>query len=261
MSGVATAIAGGAIVGGIIQGSAAQSAANTEANAANNASAVQMNMFNTEQANEAPYMAAGTQALGEVQANMPTYNQPFTMSQFKEDPGYQFDLQQGESALQNSAAASGHMVSSQQLGNASNYAQSMASNEFGNAFNRYQTTNQNNYARLMGLVGVGQAGASNTNAAGANAANNISANTIGAGNASAAAQIGTANAISSGISGSAQAIGSYNMFNGLNQNAAMQTPGYAGTAAAINGMNTNAFTMPSMGSEYGGGSSMASLLP
>jgi hypothetical protein len=254
MSGIATAIGVGAVASAYIGSQASQSAANTEANAANNASAVQMSMFNQEQANEQPYMTAGAQSLSDLQGQMSTLNQPFTMSQFQEDPGYQFDLQQGQSALQNSAAASGHMISSQELGNASNYSQSMASNEFNNAFNRYQTQNQSTYNRLMGMVQVGQAGASNTNAAAMNAGNNISANTIGAGNAAAAAQVGTANAITGGIGSAVNGLTGYSMFNTLNNNQqAIQQQQQ--TAAANSIPSYGSYTAPE-----GGYASMSGLL-
>jgi hypothetical protein len=253
--------AGGAVIGGLINGNAAENAASTEAGAANNATAEEAAMFGTEQANEQPYMAAGSQALGELQGQMSTFNQPFTMSQFQEDPGYQFDLQQGQQAINNSAAASGHLISSQQLGNASNYADSMASNEFNNAYNRYQTTNQSNYNRLMGVSQLGQAGASNTNAAAMNTANAISANTIGAGNAAAAGTIGAANATSGAIGGVANSVSNYGLMSNLmpQNNSGLNASVY-GTSEAAQGLNGSAgLSMPSM-YPTGGGTSMSSLL-
>lgn len=215
MSGVATAIGGGALISAYMGNQAANKAAGAQEDAANISSQTQMNMFNTEQANEQPYMQAGSDALTQLNGQMSTLNQPFTMSQFQEDPGYQFNLSQGLGAVQSSAAAQGHMLSSGELGNASNYAQSMASNEFGNAYNRYMNTNQQTYNKLMGLVQVGQAGASNTNAAAMNTANNVSANQTAAGNASAAGTIGSANAISGGIGQATSGLTNYSMFNSL----------------------------------------------
>jgi hypothetical protein len=247
MSGVATAVVGGAIVGSIIQGNAARGAAQTQADAANAATAEQQGMFNIQQANQKPYLNAGYDALNQIQQNMGTYNQPFTMAQFHEDPGYQFMLQQGQQALQNSAAASGHMISSQQMGNASNYAQNMASNEFGNAFNRYQTQISNSYGRLANIAGLGQASVNGINGSAQNAANNISGNIIGAGNASAAGQIGQANAISSGISNVGSGLMGMTMMNQL-------TRPSSPSGGMVQTQEMPQLQMPQMGSSAGYGS-------
>src|SRR5258708_8656272 len=58
------AIAGGAsLLGGIIGGNAATDAAGIQAGAANNATALQRDIFNTQQAETAPYRALGASAL------------------------------------------------------------------------------------------------------------------------------------------------------------------------------------------------------
>ena len=55
--------AAGAIGGSLISSSGAQSAAQTQANAANNANATTLSMFNQTQANEKPFLTAGNTAL------------------------------------------------------------------------------------------------------------------------------------------------------------------------------------------------------
>lgn len=66
MSGVATAIAGGAIVGGIISSNAAKSAASTQANATENAAQAQLQQFNTINQQQAPYRTSGYGALSDL---------------------------------------------------------------------------------------------------------------------------------------------------------------------------------------------------
>lgn len=248
MSAVATAIAGGAIVGGLISASGAQSAAGEEAGAANAANAMNMSMFNTEEANEQPYLQAGNTALGEINSNMPSWNQPFTTADFESNsnPAYGFDLSQGEQAVENSAAASGHLISSNELGNASNYAQNMALNDYQSAFNNYETQINNSYSRLAGVAQLGQAAAANTNSAAMNTANNLSANTVGAGNAAAAGTVGTANAISGAV-GTAS--------NGLLMNSLLNNGGTTSTTSSAPSINfsqgasagiNNAFQQPGM---------------
>lgn len=52
------------------------------------------------------------------------------------DPGYQFRLEQGLGAIQNSAAAKGILNSGGTLKDLQNYGQNLASQEYGNVFNR-----------------------------------------------------------------------------------------------------------------------------
>lgn len=162
--------------------------AQQQQNAANNANAELQSMFNTVNQNAQPYLQAGSQAVGQLQSNMSSLNQPFTMQQFQQSPGYQFSLQQGQQAVQNSSAAQGGLVSGAQMAALNNYSQNQANTEYQNAFNNYQTQQQNTYNRL---AGVAQMGASSNAALGGqmmNTANQIGQNTIGASNAYAASQ-------------------------------------------------------------------------
>lgn len=234
--GVSGAIVGAGVLGAGANIWGANTAANAQENASNNANATQMSMFNQEMANEQPYIAAGKDALSQIQSNMGAWNTPFGMAQFQEDPAYQFDLQQGEKAITNSSAATGGLVSSGELGGLSNYAGQMFSNEYSNAYNRYVNNISSAYSKLSGVASMGQAAASGANSAAQNAGNNISANQIGAGNAAGAASIGTANALS-GVAGSVpNAFLTNSLINSLdgkakNQNQIQTTPsGYGNTA-------------------------------
>ena len=60
------------------------------------------------------------------------------------DPGYQFRLDQGNKAYQQSAAAKGTLLTGGTLKGANDYAQNAASNEYGNVFNRALQANQTN---------------------------------------------------------------------------------------------------------------------
>jgi hypothetical protein len=61
----------------------------------------------------------------------------FNMTQLEQDPGYQFRLEQGQKALDNSVAARGMNLSGQQLKGTAAYNQGAASQEYGNAYQRY----------------------------------------------------------------------------------------------------------------------------
>ena len=197
MAWAVVAIAGASALGAYVSSQAAQNAAHTQADAANNATALQGQQFNTQWNAQAPYRQAGVNALGDINNNMASWNKPFTMSDFQQSPGYQFALQQGQQALARSEAEKG-------LGNSggaqkvlSAYTVGMANQEYQNAFNNYQTQNMNAYNRLAGVSGLGQAATANSNAASQNYANQAGSNMIGAGNAIASGQVGSANAITS----------------------------------------------------------------
>ena len=124
-----------------------------------------------------PFLSAGqgatgmlSQLLGTPGAGLLTpWTQQFTAptaAEAEQTPGYQFQLQQGESALQNSAAAQGGLLSGGTLAGMNQFAQGLASSNyqqtFNNALTQYQSAyntfqqNQNNqYQRLMGLSGQG----------------------------------------------------------------------------------------------------------
>jgi hypothetical protein len=195
------AVAGiGAAVGGMISANASENAANTEANAARNATGVQLGIYNDEKANAAPWLQSGQAALGTLNADMPSLTTPFSMQDFQQSPGYQFQLSQGEQAMQRSAAASGILNSVGTEQGLNNYAQGSANTDYQQALQNYMGQNQQTYNMLSGMSGQGLSAASLTNTAAQNAGNNVSSNIIGAANASAAGQVGTANAITGGIS-------------------------------------------------------------
>ncbi len=216
--------AAGAIAGGVIASQGAQSAAKTQANAALTASqdagSIQQNEFDVQQANLAPYLAAGKIALPALEAGTQPggqFNRNFTLQDFQQDPGYAFDLQQGNQAVQRSAAALGDFNSGGTLKAIENYTQGAASTEFNNAYNRFNTSNEANFGNLAALAGIGT-NSNNTFAnVGTNAANNIANTTASgiatAGNAMAAGTVGSANAVTGGINAAAGTISQYGMVN------------------------------------------------
>lgn len=250
--GVAAVVAGGSsLLGGVANYFGSQSAASSEANAANNAAATQQQMFNTEQQNAQPYMQAGTQALSQLQNNMGYYNQPYTQAQFQQDPGYQFDLQQGQKALQTSSAASGGIMSGSELASLNNYSQNMASNEYQNAFNNYQTQVSNSYNRLAGVAGMGAQTVASLNGQATQSGANIGNSLTSAGNAQAAGAVGSSNAISGALSGVGNAVSSYGIGNAIMNKTQTPSMGIGGSGG---------LQMPQIGSQYASSGGTAGLL-
>jgi hypothetical protein len=131
-----------------------------------------------------------------------------TAAQAEQTPGYQFQLNQGLNAVQNSAAGRGGLLSGGTLAGLNNYAQGVASTNYQNTFNNaltqyqsaYQTflNNQNNtYSRLMGLSGQGLLAAGGAGNLISGVGGDIASLYGQQGAAGAAGTIGQANAYSS----------------------------------------------------------------
>lgn len=85
--------------------------------------------------------------------------QPFTLPNgqqvLQQDPGYQFRLQQGQDALQRSAAARGMITSGAAQQALQEHAQNVASQEYANAFNRALQQYRTNYDVARDVYGLG----------------------------------------------------------------------------------------------------------
>ncbi len=230
----------GDIFSGVNSANAAQNAANAQQTAAQQAQALQaknqqaslgfqQNVLNTTQANEAPYIQAGQQAETQLSGLLSTPGQGL-LSQFQaptavteqNDPGYEFRLQQGNAALQNSAAASGGLLSGNTAKAIADYSQNYASNEYSNvynrAFNEFQTNQNNTFNRLSSLASGGQTAIGQQGQLGQQAAANVAnVNTI------AGAQQGQ-NILNAGTARASGYIGQSNAYNQMfsNINSQMQ---------------------------------------
>ena len=183
------------------------------------------------------------------------YGKEYSPADFAQgiDPGYQFRLSEGIKALNSTAAARGGLISGAALKAATNYGQNAASQEYTNAFNRYQTSRANILNPLQSLVGVGQTGANQAQAAstnyanqGSNTYNNLGTNTaniaMSNGNAQAAATVAQGNAWGNafGNIGKAFNAGIYGQGNSAaNFNAGTA---FNGTGTMSDLQNTNAFS-------------------
>lgn len=203
MSFVAVAIGGSAIAGiggSIIGANAASDAADKQTAAANHASDLQKEMYDQTRADQEPWRQAGGVALGQL--SDPYFQKTFNPTDMESvDPGYNFRLQEGQKALERSAAAKGGLQTGGTLKAISRYGQDYASNEYQNAYNRFTNDQTNRFNRTAAVAGVGQTANNSLATAGQSYANNVGNNMMGAANAQGAAGIAGANAWSGGISG------------------------------------------------------------
>ena len=241
--------AGTSLLGGILGSGAAATAAGAQQRAAQQASQLagqagqQSQNYLTQRIaqegqNVSPYLSAGSAATnnlanllapgGQLTQQFGQFQAPTDVT-MQNDPGYQFRIQQGINALQNSAAARGGLLSTGTAKNLLDYSQGAASQEYQNVYNRalqgYQTnfntfnTQQNElYNRLFGVSQLGAGTATNLNAVqqqGTNALANSLMGTaqlqgqdlMGGANAAAAGTVGGTNALVGGLTGAANTIG------------------------------------------------------
>lgn len=159
--------------------------------------------------------------------------QPFapTLDQLQKTPGYQFTLDQGLKAAQNSYAGLGLAKSGAASKGAINYAEGLAGTTFQQQFQNYITNYMTGFSSdlasrqaiegfLLPLVQSGQGAAANVGAGALTTGANVGSTIVGAGNALAAGQVGSANAIGAGLG---------NLGNiGLTTALLSQTPGLFG---------------------------------
>ena len=171
------AIAGAAIAAGTIatgaisssqQAKAAGEAAEGQQAAADQATQLQREQWMQARKDIAPWRAAGARALGQFEQlareGPPTFKpfqgvgalnaadyafRPPTAADMLRDPGYQFRMQQGQQALERSAAARGGLLSGGFARNLTEYAQGVGAQEYSNVYQRKMGENQLRYGRAL----------------------------------------------------------------------------------------------------------------
>lgn len=188
----------GSVIGGITQANAAEKAAEQQAQAAQNALALQREMFEYQKSLLEPYRTAGTAALERLSGAMGLGGQAQQQKMLEMDPGYGFRLGEGMKALERMQAARGNMLSGGALKAGQRYAQDYASGEYGNAYNR-----------LANIAGLGQTVGGQLGTA-AQQFGTSAGNVMGQeANALAAGRIGRGSAYSGAIQGGLNAYSNY----------------------------------------------------
>lgn len=149
--------------------------------AVGDANQLMWDMYQQQRKDMEPWRAAGSSALTSLQGDF--------MKDWQKDPAYQFQLNEGNKAINAAASARGLGNSGATLKALTKYGQDYANTAYDQAYNRQ-------YNRLSSLAGLG------SNAASTNAANagqygqGVAANYIGLGNVQAANQMAGVNGMS-----------------------------------------------------------------
>lgn len=156
-----------------IEGTAAAKANTAAEQQANNAAlALQSQNYNQTTANLAPYLTTGNQANTQLQTDLGlgsntsaagygSLTAPFTAQSLENTPGYQFQLQQGTQALNQSLGAQGDLFSGAALKEGQQFATGLADSTYNTAYSQYLANNQQNYNMLAATSGSGQNAATN----------------------------------------------------------------------------------------------------
>lgn len=184
---IAAAIAGAAVVGAGASIYAGNKAAGAAKDASNASIAQQGSQYAQTRADQAPFRTTGVSALNQIaklygldttdaNGNVVKGSGKADFSSFSTSPDFQFNQQQGQDAIDRSAAAHGGLLSGAAVKAGETYASGLASNQFDSYVNH-----------LSQAAGGGQAATNYTQVAGTNMANNNSSSLLTAGNARASA--------------------------------------------------------------------------
>lgn len=179
--GFATALtAAASIASGVIGSRSARKAASAQTAGARAAGDTQREFFYQTREDFAPYREEGEAALrryGDIVLGG-------DVGKFRESPGYQFRLGEGEKAIRRAASAGGRLFSGRTMKEMGRYASNLASQEYGTYL-----------SQLGKLASIGQASAGQLAQVSPAYASNIGQAQIGEGTARASGYTGSAEAI------------------------------------------------------------------
>lgn len=202
-----------AVGGAYIASQGAQSAASTQAGAQQQSAATQRQLMRQLQRNQNPYMQAGRGATVGLRnlfgsngsMNKAYQNFSFDPSHLSKMPGFNFQLQQGDRALQSSDATTVGALSGAAMKDLMKFNQGLANTYeqqyYNQALSNYQTNQQNYYGnqnnifnRLNQISSLGENAAANTGNQTAQLGTGVAQAQAAAGASEAAGQIGSSNA-------------------------------------------------------------------
>lgn len=216
--------------------------------------------FNQASSYYQPYLDAGTQASGRLSQGLGdgSLTRAFSMADFQADPNYQYQLKQGQDAIQSGAAASGSLQSGATLKNLNNFNSGMASDAYNTSYNRFNQDQANQYSQLFGATQMGQNASNAIGNMAYNNASNLANNQTGLASALANAYMGSQQANANGLMGAAgfNAQGLLNSTDakaqGYYDQANAMAAGITGAANARTQGITGFFTPGGVGSMGGG---------
>ncbi len=212
---------GGGLIGSKSSKNAAKQAAQKQEAAGKSLEVLSQGQYDQTSDNLNPYLAAGRYGVDSLRTQFMPGGQlaqqfSFDPSQIKNNPNYQFVLQQGTDAVQKSAAAKGGLFSGGTMKALDQYSQGLATQTINDAYaqslSTFQTNHNNLFQGLTALTGVGENANQQMGQAADLRAKTFEAGTnayMGQGASLAAGTAGAGNAWSNalqGVTGAAQSV-------------------------------------------------------
>lgn len=198
---------GGSALNGIIGFNAAGQAGEQQEKAGYQGLGVEQGIQAENEQNYSPYLQAGKAAesnLSSMVGPNGSLGRQFTLADYQKDPSYNFDLQQGLQAIQNSNSVRGGALSGGTLKGLASYAENQANNSYQGAYNRFTQNQNQNFSQLAALANQGLGATQSLGQLGQANANAQMGQYNGIGNVQAGATLGKAQAIEGAITGATQ---------------------------------------------------------
>lgn len=155
---------------------AADRAADAAQVSADNANRLQRDIYRQNRKDYTPYRVAGYAGLNELTRMLGLgdegYQEDELTNALRATPGYQFQMDEGQKAIERSAAAQGGVLSGRTMKDLRRFSQGLADQTYNTRLNQ-----------LAGLSGTGQTATGSTAAAGQNYASQAGQNMMAAGDA------------------------------------------------------------------------------
>lgn len=198
-------IAAAAVIGAGASIYGANKASDAQSKAAAAAQQLEQDQFKQTRADFEPYRAAGQSAL-ERYADALGINGDDRRSQFqagfRQDPGYQFAFDEGQRAVQGSAAARGGLISGGAMRGLTRFGQGLGDQQYGSYLDRY-----------MNLAQMGQASTAQVASAGALSSGRQGQYLMDAGAARAGGYLSAAEGVNGALSNAMKLYGQYKGWN------------------------------------------------
>lgn len=188
----------GPLAAGLLQYDSADKAADANLAGVNAGIGEQRRQYEQNRTDLAPYRDVGTGALYQLRDMTKPGGylmSDYTGASLESDPGYKFGLDQGQRAIDQSAASRGILFSGKTLKDLMRFGQDYGGTKFNEGFQRDMATKGFRQNALSGLSGTGMAATGNTAALGQSSANTIADLAGSGGSARAAGIVGGANAL------------------------------------------------------------------
>ena len=190
----------------------AKAAQNLELQNQQAAQGSQASATSTNQQNEAPYTQLGQNSANSLNSLLQGGFHAPTLEEAQNNPGYQFALQQGTTALDKGAAARGNLLSGSEGTALEEFGQGLGEQNYQQVYQNNLNAFNTNYQSLLGGAGLGQQAIGEQGQLG---------------------QAGAQNLANVDLTGAEQ------QATQVNNAANARASGYLGKAAAINGMIDN----------------------